>query len=139
VLFAPVSPLTLSLNTLSAYTFSDSMRHKSSAMHMSGTQISHQNTPMTSRLKTRIPKQKEISDSISYRKHIWVDEMISEHQIWLSKRATVAAARPPLLNANCPRQTETVRWFLPSVWGKHTVRDAGQRRNPYHPPNASAT
>jgi hypothetical protein len=91
VLFAPVPALTsfllrqnTSLNTLSTYMFSDSMRHKSSATPMSGAQISHQNIPMTSRLKPSTPKQNEISESISYRKPIWVDEMISGHQMWLT-------------------------------------------------------
>jgi len=35
------------------------------------------------------------------------------------KRATAAAARPPLLNANCPRQTETVRWVPAFLAGKN--------------------
>ena len=91
-----------SLDTLSAYTLSDSTRHKSSATPMSGAQNSHQNIPMTSGLQPSTPKQNEISDSISYRKHIWVDVMIREHQTWLTNSSTATTPQ-----RNCPRQTET--------------------------------
>jgi hypothetical protein len=87
-------------------------------MPVSGAQISHQNTPITSRLKSSIPKQNEISGSISYRKHIWVVEMISEHRIWPSKEQLLQQHGHHSSTPTVHGKLKQYAVFLPSLRGK---------------------
>jgi hypothetical protein len=109
-----------SLNTVSAYTFSDSMRHKSSATTMSGAQISHHNTQTTSRLQNSHSKTKRNKWEYFLS---WANVGRWNDQ-WTSEVADSSTATTP--QRNYPRQTETARCFLPSVRGKHTVKEGRQ-------------